>query len=418
MPACRPHSTVQFLVFLLMPLTQYAASEANANAHSLPLKIQTSINLAFRKPASETAPARNDVGDQAKKGSDADQSTTFICWLANLMLRKIRKRHLSLPLLLAPITVLAVMLLAPTQANIQQDEGPPEIQITEERLSGYKDFDCDQISKELTAVAERYEYEATPKMTDGTMFFGGNIGYIIAIKELVKTANGKSCGNRSFDCSDYVQTCNDLIRDGFDALQSGDFAIGLREIRPLAEHGISPAQFAMGICYEFGNGVAVDQTAAADWYRRAADQGHPTAQRNLGNMYFNGWGVPQDMDKAVDWYEKAAAQGNISAQFNIGYVYAAVKEDYVAALEWWLKSANAGYPPAMSNLGVLYRDGLGTAQDTIQAYMWFYLAAELADQQAEHWRNELASSMSAEQIAEAEKLVREWKEKVETTSPL
>lgn len=286
------------------------------------------------------------------------------------------------------------------------------LSIGAEYLGEIKTFDCRQIKKELAALAERYEYESTPRMTDGATFFGGNIGYIIAIKELFDIANGKSCESRSFDCSELPRTCDALIREGFDAFQSGDFEVALREIRPLAEHGVSPAQFALGVMYQFGDGVETDHAVAVEWYRRAADQGHPTAQRNLGNMYFNGQGVLQDVDKAIDWYEKAAAQGNISAQFNIGYVYASVKEEYVAAREWWLKSANGGYPPAMSNLGVLYRDGLGTAQDTIQAYMWFYLAAELGDRQAEHWQDELASSMTDDQIAEAENRAREWKEKI------
>jgi hypothetical protein len=49
-----------------------------------------------------------------------------------------------------------------------------------------------------------------------------------------------------------------------------------------AEAGLPKAMFGRGGCLEKGKGVAApDYTAAADWYRRAADGGEGDAANNL-----------------------------------------------------------------------------------------------------------------------------------------
>ena len=52
-----------------------------------------------------------------------------------------------------------------------------------------------------------------------------------------------------------------------------------------AEQGLAATQHKLGVMYETGKGVPVDDTQAATWYRKAADQGHPSAQFSLGLMY-------------------------------------------------------------------------------------------------------------------------------------
>lgn len=48
------------------------------------------------------------------------------------------------------------------------------------------------------------------------------------------------------------------------------------------------AMYLLGICYEKGLGVGVDDAKAADLYARASHGRHPEAQHNLG-VYFE-WG--------------------------------------------------------------------------------------------------------------------------------
>ena len=47
-------------------------------------------------------------------------------------------------------------------------------------------------------------------------------------------------------------------------------------------------------------------TEAVKWYRKAAEQGMAEAQYNLGVCYEYGEGVTKDADEAVTWYKKAA----------------------------------------------------------------------------------------------------------------
>ena len=66
----------------------------------------------------------------------------------------------------------------------------------------------------------------------------------------------------------------------------------------------------------------------------------------------------------------------------------------------------------------MYAAGRGVPQDDVQAHMWFSLAAarfsasETEDRTtAITNRDRLATKMTAAQIAEAERLAREWKPK-------
>jgi uncharacterized protein len=48
-------------------------------------------------------------------------------------------------------------------------------------------------------------------------------------------------------------------------------------------------------------------------------------------------------------------------------------------------------------------------KDAVSAQMWFYLAAAQGYEQASKHRDNLEKQMTAAQIAEAQKLAREWK---------
>ncbi len=138
-------------------------------------------------------------------------------------------------------------------------------------------------------------------------------------------------------------------------------------------------------------------------------------------MYSNGQGVPQDYAEAVKWYRKAAEQGATEAQNSLGFMYykgRGVPQDYAEAVKWFRKAAGQGHSRAQSNLGLMYIQGIGVPQDYVQAYMWFNLAALRSPPGAEHDiavknRDILAAKMTPAQIAEAQRLAREWKPKKE-----
>src|SRR5262245_39691075 len=84
------------------------------------------------------------------------------------------------------------------------------------------------------------------------------------------------------------------LEDAAAALSRGDYATGLRIVRPLAEQGDARAQYNLAVSYEQGWGVSQDLAEAARWYRRAAEQGYSLAQHNLGEFYRAGRGVARD----------------------------------------------------------------------------------------------------------------------------
>ena len=118
-----------------------------------------------------------------------------------------------------------------------------------------------------------------------------------------------------------------------------------------------------------------------------AERGSPVAQSNLGLMYYHSRGVSQDYAEAMKWFRKAADQGDADSQYSLGLMYAI---------------------------------GKGVPQDYVLAYMWLNLAStrdsawekEKRDK-AEENRKNLASKLTPAQIADAQKLAREWKLKKE-----
>jgi TPR repeat protein len=174
------------------------------------------------------------------------------------------------------------------------------------------------------------------------------------------------------------------LEDADAALEAKDYQTAVRLLRPLAEQGDAKAQVALGEMYAFGEGVPESDEQAAIWFRKAADKGDASAQDHLGDMHLKGIGVPRDYAQAVIWYRKSAEQGDTFGQLD---------------------------------LSVMYEQGIGVPQDFVQAYMWLNLAAAQGGDELTSMglstitkdRDELAAKMTPEQIAEAQRLAREWK---------
>ncbi len=111
-----------------------------------------------------------------------------------------------------------------------------------------------------------------------------------------------------------------------------------------------------------------------------AEQGHGDAQYLLGQMYHGGLGVPLDYAEAALWYRRAAEQGNPGCQFLLGF---------------------------------LYSTGRGVPKDFIQAHFWFSVSAARGSDASRKSRERVAKKMTPAQIAEAQRLAREWKPKKE-----
>jgi len=80
----------------------------------------------------------------------------------------------------------------------------------------------------------------------------------------------------------------------------------------------------------------------------------------------------------------------------------------VDSLAQYERDAKEGRADALYNLGLAYSTGQGVGVDLIAAHKWFNLAAVRGVEAAKSWRNQLAAEMVPGQIAEAQRLAREW----------
>jgi uncharacterized protein len=85
-----------------------------------------------------------------------------------------------------------------------------------------------------------------------------------------------------------------------------------------------------------------------------------------------------------------------------------VAQDYQEAMRWCQMSADQGQARAMFNLALHYHAGRGVREDLVQAHKWYNLAAGAGYDEAVKWRDRLALQMSPAQMAQAQKLAREW----------
>jgi TPR repeat protein len=202
------------------------------------------------------------------------------------------------------------------------------------------------------------------------------------------------------------------FKDGYDALTHSDYATAMRLLHHLAEQGNAVAQYNVGLMYYKGEGVPQNYAAAVSWFRKAADQEHAAAQYSLGHMYFEGRGIPQNSAVAIYWFRRAADSGDARAQTGLGFIYSngqVVPQDDAAAVNWYRKAADQGDVAAQYYLGSMYFDGRGVQQNYVSAYMWFDLAAVRKHKIAAKSRAIVAAKMTPAQIADAQRLSREWK---------
>lgn len=204
------------------------------------------------------------------------------------------------------------------------------------------------------------------------------------------------------------------------AIETGDFELALKELRPLIEKNDPNAQFLMGMLYDAGNGVPQDQAIAASWYRKAAEQNHLIAQLFLGILYYSGNGVERDYKKAAHWLQAPANNGNDQAQFYLGSMYAkgnGVNKDDSKAIELFTKASIQKNTRAMGMLATLLFSRNQNEQDLIDAYVWSHLAAEYDPKQAMTSTRVLIEKYCNEaQVKTAKKLISEWKKKWENAS--
>ena len=248
----------------------------------------------------------------------------------------------------------------------------------------------------------------------------------------------------------------DASAEGLRAEAQGDLQGALALLRAAADKGDATAQYHVARFYNVGIGTPRDPAAAALWYGRSADQGYVYAKGDLGLLYVLGDGVPRDAPrgialievaakadipasqsnlcsiyaqgiasrpefaKAAIWCRKAADQNSLVAEKRLGALYergaVGVPADAAEAFRWWRKAADRNDVGALTTMATDYAEGRGVARNDVQALMWLILA-NARNQRSSAGAADitpvlhaaLLARMSADQVAQAQRLAADWK---------
>ena len=138
-------------------------------------------------------------------------------------------------------------------------------------------------------------------------------------------------------------------------------------------------------------GAAFAQTI--DDLRSAAERDDAGAHLALARAYFHGDGIPRNYAEAVRWATLAAERGEAQAQILVAVAYLS---DNFAKLDALLADEEFYIPP----------------ENLIAAYAWLTVAA-VRDAEAREWLDDWEGEMTAEQIADGQRMARELWERID-----
>lgn len=160
----------------------------------------------------------------------------------------------------------------------------------------------------------------------------------------------------------------------------------LARMLPRARAGEAAAQVAVAEAYFYGRGTATNRTAAARWYRTAAEAGAADAQASLGLCAFRGYGCEKNNAEAVRWWTKAARQGHLGAMNDLAFCYMhgfGVAKDAAEGFRWAMRAAERGHAPSQTLVGECYLEGRGVEADVERGETWLYRAARQGNARAQ-----------------------------------
>ena len=292
----------------------------------------------------------------------------------------------------------------------------------------YEGYTCSTLRGEAARITRRArEIGAQIDQTASNDAAAATVGLMLPTLLLLIEGNDPMDARRYAELKGRMNAVEEAsIRKGCDIkfrpLDEGEMhrvAAAVQRLRRAADRGDTHAQLTLGFLYMQGEGVPQDEAEAVRWFRIGAHQGDATAQFILGVMYHNGEAVPQNAAEAVRWYHRAAEQGDADAQNNLGVMYVngeGVPQNVSEAVWWYRQAAEQGNANAQLNLGGMYEHGSGVGRDFIQAHKWYNLAGasfqaseQVSRDQALRNRDRVASWLTSTDLAEAQRLAREWR---------
>jgi len=146
--------------------------------------------------------------------------------------------------------------------------------------------------------------------------------------------------------------------------------------RKAAEQGNVDAQFSLGVAYEDGQGVQTNLTEAIKWLTKSAENGNLQAAGRLAMYYFFGSGEDKNIQEGIRWLRFGAERGDVLDQTTLALILRGggfpfhdieIEKDPNEAAKWYLRAARQGDGDAQISIGEMYAQGEGVMQDFVEA---------------------------------------------------
>ncbi len=134
----------------------------------------------------------------------------------------------------------------------------------------------------------------------------------------------------------------------------------------------SDSLYALGVAYEYGEGVEKNDKKAFELILKASKQDNIDAINWIGAAYYGGIGIPRNINLAIKYYKEASDKGDTFAMNNLGNIYQNgemdIDIDYKKAYKFYEKSSSFGNFAGTYFLAELYKDGLGIVPNLKKAF--------------------------------------------------
>ncbi len=153
-----------------------------------------------------------------------------------------------------------------------------------------------------------------------------------------------------------------------------------------AQGNNSVGLYNLGLIYQLGKGVAVDNQKANQLFMQAAKQNHAQAMVQIAKQNFNGSLGYKDEEKALEWYQRAAQHGDREALYQLGLLTetgVATSLDAVKAFNFYQEAAKKGNAKAMLALARMYQYGQGVTKDKQKAFDIYQTLAKIENPYAQ-----------------------------------
>ena len=141
----------------------------------------------------------------------------------------------------------------------------------------------------------------------------------------------------------------------------------IERVKKRVDGGDDKAMHGLAMCYREGTyGLPQDYTKALELYHRAGNLGSAESYNNIGVAYDNGRGVEVDEKRAIHYFELAAMQGDSTARYNLGEMEEKAG-NIERALKHYMIAVKDGDTQSLKQIQLFYSNGQASKEDYTKA---------------------------------------------------